>query len=112
MAVELKVIDDVIIVDVDGNLTGGRETDECHMKVKTLIANGYKHLVLDLSNVKRINSLGLGMLMACYSLYINAGGKMKIAGVSEKVNSILVMTNLITIFEQYQNIDLALKSFQ
>ena len=112
MTVESKVINDVIILDINGNLIGSRETDECHMKVKGLIAEGYKHVILNLSNVKRINSLGLGMLMACYSLYHNAGGKMKIAGVTEKVNSILVVTNLITIFEQYQNIDLALKSFQ
>lgn len=112
MAVDAKVIEDVIVVNIHGNLMGGSETNECHEKVKSFISAGYKNLVLNLTHVHRVNSLGLGMLMACYSLFRNAGGHMKIAGVTEKVYSLLIMTNLITIFEMYHNADLAVQSFR
>jgi len=111
MVVEKKVIGDVIVVDVKKNLMGGLETNECREMVKNLIAKGHKNLVINLSDAKRVNSMGLGMLMACYNLLRKSGGNMKIAGTSEKVNSLLTMTKLITIFERYKTIDLAIESF-
>jgi anti-sigma B factor antagonist len=112
MAVDTKIIEDVIVVNVHGNLMGGSETKECQEKVKSFISAGYKNLVLNLTHVHRVNSMGLGMLMACYNSFRNAGGHMKIAGAGEKVNSLLTMTHLITIFEMYHNADLAVQSFR
>ena len=91
---------------------GGVETDACHEKVKALVSGGMKKIVVDLSKVKWMNSKGLGMLMACYTTLTNAGGQLKIAGATEKTNSLLMMTKLITIFDAYNTTDEAVENFK
>jgi anti-sigma B factor antagonist len=111
MTVKDKIIEDVAVITVKGNLMGGNETDECHQTVKKLIEDGQKKLVIDLSKVKWMNSRGLGMLMACHTTISNADGMLKIAGATEKVNSLFIMTKLMTIFDSYENADRAIGSF-
>lgn len=111
MAVKGKIVQDVAVVTVKGKMMGGRETDEVHEKVKSLLTEGHKKLVIDLSHVKWMNSKGLGMLMATYTSCQNAGAKLKIAGAVEKVNSLLMMTKLLSIFESYDNTDQAIGSY-
>jgi len=111
MAVKEKIVQGVTILDVKGNLMGGKETDECHEKIKSLLEDGQKKLVINLSNVKWMNSKGLGMLMASYTSCQNADAKLKIAGATDKVNSLFIMTKLMTIFDTYENTDRAVGSF-
>lgn len=111
MAIKEKIIRNVTVLEIKGKLMGGPETDECHEKVKQLIADGRKNLVIDLSKVKWVNSRGLGMLMACFTSCRNVGGDIKLAGTTEKVNSLLMITKLMTIFETFDNVDQAVGSF-
>ena len=111
MAVKEKIIEGVALVEVKGNLMGGKETEECHEKVKGLLEGGHKKLVIDLSHVKWMNSKGLGMLMACYTSSQNADAQLKLAGATEKVNSLFMMTKLMTIFDTYENADRAIGSY-
>ena len=112
MAVKESIVNDIAVVEVKGKLMGGKETEECHDKVKSLLDRGYKKLIIDLSHVKWVNSKGLGMLMAGYTSCRNASGDLKIAGAQEKVNSLLMMTKLITIFESFDNTDQAIGSYR
>ena len=112
MAVKAKIVGDVAVVTAKGKLMGGPETDECHQKVKNLITKGHKRMVVDLSKVKWVNSRGLGMLISCYTSCKNAGGDLKIAGASEKVNSLLMITKLMTVFESFPNADQAIGSYR
>ena len=111
MGTKVKIVRDVAVVTAKGKLMGGPETDECHQKMKTLISEGHKKFVIDLSKVKWVNSRGFGMLMACYTSCKNAGGDLKIAGATEKVNSLLMITKLITVFECFDNVDQAIGSY-
>lgn len=111
MNAKVKMIDDVAVVSIKGNLMGGSETDSCHMKVKELLEDKTKKLVADLSHVKWMNSKGLGMLMACLTSSKSSGGVFKICGASEKVNSLLMITKLITIFECFDTVEDAVSSF-
>ena len=113
MSVKSKKVDNnIAVVVVKGKLMGGPETDACHQKVKEMITDGHNNVIIDLSNVKWLNSRGLGMLMACFTSCKNSGGEMKIAGATEKVNSLLMMTKLMTIFESFDNADQAVGSFR
>ncbi len=112
MAAKEKIVDDVCVLMVKGKLMGGTETDECHNRVKEIVEQGVKKFVIDLSNVKWVNSRGLGMLMACYTSLKNANGEMKLSGVTKKVNSLLMMTKLNTIFDCYDNSERALGSYK
>ena len=111
MAVKEKMEGDIGILTVSGKLMGGDETREIHQKVKTLIGEDIKKVIIDLSKVKGLNSQGLGMLISCLSSITNAGGALKIAGATEKVNSLFMITKLITVFDSFKTVDEAVASF-
>jgi len=112
MAVKEKIIGNVAVLMVSGKLMGGNETREVHEKVKSLINDGLKKVVIDLSKVKWLNSQGLGMLMACFTSLRNASGDLRIAGATDRVNSLLMITKLITIFETFETADRAVATFK
>ena len=111
MAVKEKIQGDVAIIQVSGKLMGGDETKEVHEKIKSLLTDGLKKIVIDLSKVKWLNSSGLGMLISCLTSVSNADGKLKIAGATEKVNSLFMITKLITVFDSYESVDQAVATF-
>ena len=112
MAVKAKTQDDVAVLAISGKLMGGNETKEVHEKVKNFLADGLKKIVIDLSKVKWLNSSGLGMLISCLTSVTNAEGQLKIAGATEKVNSLFMITRLITVFDSYETLDRAVATFK
>ncbi len=112
MAVKEKIQGDVAVLHISGKLMGGDETKEVHEKVKSLLGDGIKKIVIDVSDVKWLNSSGLGMLISCLTSVTNAEGKLKIAGATEKINSLLMITKLITVFDTYETVDRALATFK
>ncbi len=112
MKIKEKFDKNVAIVTVSGNMMGGPETTALHEKVKSLIHDGIKNVVIDLKGVKWMNSSGLGVLMSCFGSLSKAGGKMKLASVADKVESILMITKMIEFFETYENAERAVASFQ
>ena len=112
MITRTEVIGDVIVVGVKGKLMGTGDTDECHKRVKQFIAEGHIKAIVDLTQVEWVNSRGLGMLIACFTSCRNNGGDMKIVGASAKTKSLLQMTRLSTVFEMYDTVDQAIKSYR
>lgn len=111
MGFTIKEIDDITVMTVKGNLMGGNETIEIHEKVKSLIEEDKKKVVIDLAHVKWMNSSGLGTLMGCLTSLKNAEGELKLSGVTEKVKSLFMITKLITLFETYDTPEEAVKAF-
>jgi anti-sigma B factor antagonist len=111
MKIEMKETGDVSIMILKGKLMGGPETIEVHEQVKSLIDQDRKKVVIDLSHVAWMNSSGLGTMMGCLTSLRNAGGDLKLAGVTEKVKSLFMITKLITIFETYDSADEAAAAF-
>ncbi|MBN1352594.1 STAS domain-containing protein [candidate division KSB1 bacterium] len=112
MAIKENIIDDVIILSASGKLMGGNETWEIHDKVKHLISYDFKKIVIDLSNIKWINSQGLGVLMTCVTSLKNADGAMAIAGAAERVSSLFMITRLSTVFDTYESVDEAIAALK
>ncbi len=112
MAVKEKIQGDVAVLQISGKLMGGEETREVHEKVKSLLGDGIKKIVIDVSNVKWLNSSGLGMLISCLTSVTSAEGTLKIAGATEKINSLLMITKLITVFDTYETVDRAVATFK
>ncbi|MFC1555191.1 STAS domain-containing protein [candidate division KSB1 bacterium] len=112
MGVKEKIVGDAAVLTLSGKLMGGNETNEVHDKVKSLIADDVRKVVIDLSKVKWVNSRGLGMLMACFSSLAQAKGDLKLAGTTEKVKSLLMITQIIAFFENYETTDRALAAFK
>lgn len=111
MTIKEKMHGDVAVVELKGKLMGGPETQEVHDKIKELIAADTNKVVIDLSKVKWMNSSGLGALMGSMTSLRNAKGDLKLANVTEKVQSLFMITKLITIFETYESVDKAVESF-
>lgn len=112
MQVKEKIVDDVAILTLKGKLMGGPETAAVHDKVRSLIADKITKVVIDLGGVKWMNSSGLGALMACHTSLRNANGQLKLASVTDKVQSLFMITKLITIFQTFESADRAVASFK
>ena len=102
---------DVAVLEIKGKLMGGDETNEIHERVKLLAQKGIRRVVLDLGGVKWMNSSGLGALMASMTTMKNAGGDLRLSSVADKVESLLMITQLLKIFKSYDSIGKAVLSF-
>jgi anti-sigma B factor antagonist len=100
-----------VVVELKGNVMGGPDSEKFSKLLHDLLDEGKKNIVVDLGHVKFMNSSGLGMLISGYTTIKNGGGSLKLANATEKINSLLVITKLITIFENYDSVDEAIKSF-
>ena len=103
--------DGVFIIELRGKLMGGPESQEFHGQLKESISGGHKQVVLDLGGVEWMNSSGLGMLISALTTIRNAGGEMKLARVTEKIESLLVITKLNSVFETHPSVTDAVASF-
>lgn len=101
-----------VVVELKGNVMGGPEAQEFSDLLHKLLDDGKKNVVIDLSGVKFMNSSGLGMLISGFTTIKNGGGSMKLANATEKINSLLVITKLITIFDNYESVEEAVASFK
>lgn len=101
-----------VVFEFRGNLMGGPDSTRFNDDLHDLIDQGKKEVVVDLSNVKFMNSAGLGILIGGLTTMRNAGGDLRIAGADQRIKSILIITRLITVFESYRTCDEAVKSFK
>jgi anti-sigma B factor antagonist len=99
------------ILELKGNVMGGPDAEEFSKLLHSLLEQGKNNVVVDLSNVKFMNSSGLGMLISGFTTMKNGGGLLKLANATDKINSLLVITKLITIFEHFDSVENAVKSF-
>jgi anti-sigma B factor antagonist len=107
-----RQINDVVIVDTIGELRLGEGTDVMRNLVRDLTAQGYKHILLNLRDVRHIDSAGVGELMSCYTSVRNQGGQLKLMNLSKNVHNLLQITKLYTIFEVVDDESAAVASFR
>ncbi|HDL03545.1 MAG: anti-sigma factor antagonist [Candidatus Zixiibacteriota bacterium] len=103
--------DGVMVLEPKGKIMGGPDATILHEKLYELIEKGKKKFVIDLSRVEWMNSTGLGIIISGLTTLRNNQGELKLANVTEKIKSLLVITKLATVFETYDTVDEAIKSF-
>lgn len=101
----------VTILDVEGKITIGKGDVALRDAVQQALADGAKKLVIELGRVSTIDSSGVGELVSAFTTVTNRGGKLKLVNLPPKVNDILQITQLITVFEVFDNEDEAIASF-
>ncbi len=102
----------VCVLELRGDLMGGPETQTVHDKVKLLLSEGFISLIIDLGHVKWMNSSGLGVLMSCLTTTKAKDGRLIIANATEKVESLLMITQLTKVFHNYDSVEKAVASFE
>ncbi|TNE69450.1 anti-sigma factor antagonist [bacterium] len=100
-----------VVIEFKGNVMGGPDAVSLNEKLHELIDQDKKHIVVDLGKVKFMNSSGLGMLIGALTTMKNAGGDLRIANASNKIESLLIITKLITVFENFKTLEEAVASY-
>ena len=106
-----RQVDGVLVVDCSGRVMFGEESASLRDMVKKLLAQSPK-VVLNLREVNFIDSGGLGTLVSLFTTARNAGGAVKLARLSQRVGDLLQITKLLTIFEVFDDEEVAAQSFK
>jgi len=101
----------ITILDLNGRLTVGDEVSRFREQLQKLIDSAHRNIVLNMQQVDYIDSTGLGALVMAYTSMQRAGGKIKLLNLSRRGIELLVMTNLTTIFEVFNDEQSAINSF-
>jgi len=107
-----EIYDDVAVLVVIGNLVAGPDVAVLHDHVKKLVGSGVVRVVVDFSAVSWFGSAMLGVLAASYTTVQNAGGGVRLIGVTEKVAQIMDVTRLSDVFEILPTLDDAMISLR
>ncbi|WP_372637938.1 STAS domain-containing protein [Fodinibius sp.] len=100
-----------VVIEFKGNVMGGPDAVSLNEKLHELIEEDKTNVVADLGKVKFMNSSGLGMLIGGLTTMRKAGGDLRIANATDKIESLLVITKLITVFKHFKSLDEAVKSY-
>lgn len=100
-----------VVIEFKGNVMGGPDAVSLNEKLHELIEEDKTNVVADLAKVKFMNSSGLGMLIGGLTTMRKAGGDLRIANPTDKIESLLVITKLITVFKHFKSLDEAIKSY-
>jgi anti-sigma B factor antagonist len=104
-------VDGIDVLDIDGRIVLGEESNAFREKVKSLLAAGKKKIVLNLANVGYIDSAGLGTLVATFHSARSQGATLKMAHLGAKFKEVLQVTKLLTVFDTYDSEAAAIESF-
>ena len=105
-------VDGVSVVALDGRIVLGEESNSLREKLKSLIAEGRKKIVLNMAAVKYIDSAGLGTLVAAHLSAKNQGASVRLSNLGSKFHEVMQITKLLTIFDVYDTEAAAVSSFQ
>src|SRR3954454_5374153 len=112
MNISERTIGDVVVVDVSGKITLGDSGDVMLKdKLRSLVQQGQKKLLLNLADVAYVDSAGLGAIVQSYTTVTNQGGGLKLVHLTKRLKDLLAITKLITVFETYDNEADAVASF-
>jgi anti-sigma B factor antagonist len=106
-----RTVDNIEIIALQGKITIGSGDTQLREVISNAVSAGKTNVLLDLSGVTTIDSSGIGELVGSYTTVTNRGGKLKLLHLPAKLNELLHVTQLITVFEVYDNEREAVASF-
>ena len=111
LSTSIREVDGVTIVDLGGRITLGEASEKLRDTVREIVDNGQTKILLNLGDVGYTDSSGLGQLVSSYTTASSHGATVKLVNVQEKVNDLLQITKLYTVFEIFSNETDAVLSF-
>lgn len=110
MKIEFNDVNDVTIMVIDGMLTLGSD-QYFQQKLSEAIEGGRQKIVIDMTKVKYIDSLGIGQIAGGYTMLEEAGGKLVLARSNEKIKQLLRLTGLQHHIETFPTVEEAIQAF-
>lgn len=111
LKINIRETAEAAILDLSGRLTLGEALGDLRDSIREVLAGDRKNILLNLAEVSYIDSSGLGQLIGSYATVTDRGGQMKLLNLQKKVNDLMQITKLLTIFETYTGEAAALASF-
>jgi anti-sigma B factor antagonist len=112
MQIDERTVGDIVIVTIHGEISMNKGGDVVLKdKVRSLVQQGFKKLLIDLGDVPYVDSAGLGELTQAYVSVKNGGGTLKLVRVTKRLKDLLAITKLVTVFESFDSEAAALASF-
>ncbi len=103
---------DVTILDMKGKVTIGEGSIALRNTIRRLLGEGKKSIILNLGNVGYIDSSGIGELVSSYTAVNKESGKLKLLNLTQKIQDLLAITKLLTVFDTFDDEGEALASFE
>ncbi len=112
LTVGVREVDGVTIVDLGGRITlGDTSSGKLRETVRDILGRGSKKILLNLGEVSYIDSSGLGELVSSYTTASNQGSTVKLLNLQKKVQDLLQITKLYTVFDTFESEADAVLSF-
>src|SRR5881275_2763659 len=111
MKLSTRQVDGVTIVDCSGRITLGEGSVMMRDTVRDLLSKGNKKIVLNLGDVNYIDSSGIGELVSAFTTVTNGGGQLKLLNLTKKIQELLSITKLLTVFQVFNDEKSAIASF-
>ena len=111
LKIDTREVGNVSILDVRGRIVLGDEIHGLRDAIRSLIAEGKKKIILNLAEVDYLDSSGVGELVGSFTTVRNAGGELKLLNLTQKVQDVLHVTKLYTVFDIKDDEFTAVKSF-
>lgn len=113
MSVKLttRQVGDVTVIDAAGRITLGEGSSTFRDTIRDLSAKGSKKILLNLAEVSYIDSSGIGELVSAFTTVTNHGGVLKLLNLTKRVQDLLQITKLFTVFEVHDDEATAIRSF-
>ena len=102
---------DIVIIDIEGKILLGEGDVEIKQAVDGLLKKGVINVLLNLAKVPYIDSAGLGEIIRCFTALRRSGGSLKLLSPNSRIIDLLNITNLLNVFDSYDDESAALKSF-
>jgi anti-sigma B factor antagonist len=102
----------VTVLDLSGKITLGEGDALLKDKLHSLLHQGKKNVILNLGEVQYVDSAGLGALVSAYTTMTREGGNLKLVNVTRKLQDLLSITKLLTVFETFDSENDAVSSFK
>jgi anti-sigma B factor antagonist len=111
MDIAERTVSEVTVLDLKGKMTLGEGDELLKDKINSLLASGKKKLVLNLEGVPYIDSAGLGEIVRTYTTVSRQGGSLKLLNLTKRIEDLLSLTKLLTVFETFDTEAEAINSF-
>ncbi len=111
MRIETRTVGDVYILDCSGKITLGEGTMAIRNTVRDILKGNGRKIILNLGDVSYIDSSGIGELVSTYTTVTNNGGRLVLLNLTKKIQELLAITKLLTVFEVFDDEQAALASF-
>jgi anti-sigma B factor antagonist len=111
MKIVERQVKDVAILDLNGKIQIGEGDEALRNAVARLVQAGKKKILLNLAEVPYVDSAGLGEIVRCYTTVSREGGRLKLVNLTKKLQDLLAITKLLTVFETYDTEEQGVNSF-